>query len=272
MRPEILVLVLGAVAGLGSAVAAQGRAAIDCRAPGTAVEATICASPRLVQLQNLAANEFRLMTERIGRSEARRVARVELALLNTCEADRACIKDSLIAAVAAFRSTAPEAVVAEPARPEPDWNSEAGPDLSVTPPSPFADWPVGADGALILPLVSEAPSGWLGDLSPEDRLMMGAPQAVPGVERLLRPPPPLEASFRDLPEERRRNVQARLALAGFGGVPDGLWGPVTEGALRALAQEAEAFGWRFDGSTQEGARALLAYVESADFAADLSVP
>lgn len=277
MRSEILVLLALGAAALGSAAAAQGRAALDCRAPGTAVEATICASPRLIQLQNRAAEEFRLMQERVGRAEARRVARTGLALLNACEADRACIEDSLIAAVAAFRSTAPEPVIEEPAPPEPDWDVEPDPDVEVSPdvgvtsPGPFADWPVGADGALILPTVPEAPSGWLGDLSPEDRLPLGAPQVVQGAGLLLRPPPPLEAAFRDLPDERRRNVQARLALAGFGGVPDGLWGPVTEGALTALALETELRGQGLNGSTREGAAALIAYVESADFAADLLV-
>lgn len=281
MRPEIVVLAVGAVAALGSAATAQGRAVLDCGAPATAVEAAICASPRLVQLQNLAAEEFRLMQERVGRAEARRVARAELGLLSTCDADRACIEDSLIAAVAAFRSTAPDAAGEGRRLPAPDRNPEAGQtfdaapdldaasDLSATAPAPFADWPVGADGALILPAVPEAPTGWLGDLSPEDRLMLGAPQAMPGPGLLLRPPPPLEAAFRDLPEERRRDVQARLALAGFGGAPDGLWGPVTEGALTELALQAEARGRRFDASTREGAAALVAYVESADFMADL---
>jgi uncharacterized protein len=278
MRSEILVLLaLGAVTSLGTAAAAQGRAVLDCRAPGTVVEATICASPRLVQLQNLAAEEFRFMAERIGRPEARQVARAELALLSTCGADRACIEDSLLAAVAVFRATAPDTALEGSPRLAPDQDFETVPDfgadpgLGVTSPPPLADWPVGLDGVLILPAVPEAPSGWLGDLSPEDRLLLGAPQAVPGAGPLLRPPPPLEAAFRDLPEERRRNVQARLALAGFGGVPDGLWGPVTEDALTALALEAITHGLSFDSSTQDGAAALMAYVESADFAADLLV-
>lgn len=274
MRPRVLVLLAaGVVATLGSAAASQGRAAIDCRAPATAVEAAICDSPRLVQLQNRAAEEFRLMADRIGRREARQVARAELASLSACEADRACIEDSLIAAVAAFRAAAPGATE-DPLPRGPSQGFEADPDLDLgpgpgaAPPSPIPDWPVGADGALILPVVPEAPSGWLGDLSPEDRLLLGAPQVVPGVEPLLRPPPPLEAAFRDLPEERRRAVQARLALAGFGGEPDGLWGPVTEGALTALALEAGLRGWSFDGSTRDGAAALLAFVESEEFAAD----
>lgn len=284
MRSEILVLLaLGAVTSLGSAAAAQGRAVLDCRAPGTVVEATICASPRLVQLQNLAAEEFRLMAERIGRAEARQVARAELALLSTCGADRACIEDSLLAAVSVFRATAPNpALEGSPLlAPDPDFEAVpdfepipdfgADPDMGAAPPSPLADWPLGLDGVLILPVVPEAPSGWLGDLSPEDRLLLGAPQSVPGAGPLLRPPPPLEAAFRDLPEERRRNVQARLALAGFGGEPDGLWGPVTEDALAALASEAETRGLGFDSSTRDGAAALMAYVESADFAADLLV-
>lgn len=275
MRPEILALLAsGIVATLSSTVVAQERAAFDCRAPGTAVEAAICASPRLIQLQNRVAEEFRLMTDRVGLAEARQVSSVEAALLSSCEADRACIEDILIGAVAAFRATASEAAVDDPLQLEPEWDFEPAPDfeadpeLGVTSSGSLRDWPVGADGVLILPSVPEAPSGWLGDLSPEDRLLLGAPQMVPGSGTLLRPLPPLEAAFRDLSEERRRDLQARMALVGFRVVPDGLWGPVTEGTLLALALEAEARGQRFDGSTREGAAALVAYIESAEFAED----
>ena len=71
-----------------------------------------------------------------------------------------------------------------------------------------------------------------------------------------------------LTEERRRDLQARLARVGFRVVPDGLWGPVTEGTLLALALEAQALGQRFDGSTREGAAALVAYIESPEFVED----
>lgn len=275
MRSEILALLAsGLVATLSSAAVSQESTAFDCRAPGTAVEGAICASPRLIQLQNRVAEEFRLMTERVGLAEARRVSGAEAVRLGTCGSDRACIEDGLIAAVAAFRAIAPEAAIDDPLMLEPDWtfepapDFEADPELHVTSPGSIRDWPVGADGVLILPSVPEAPSGWLGDLSPEDRLLLGPPQVVPGSEMLLRPLPPLEAAFRDLPDERRRDLQARLARVGFRVVPDGLWGPVTEGTLLALVLEAEARGQRFDGSTREGAAALVAYIESAGFSED----
>ena len=98
---------------------------------------------------------------------------------------------------------------------------------------------------------------------------MGAPAEVPGSARLLRPPPPLEAAFRDLTPDRRQTVQVRLALAGLGGAPDGLWGPVTDAALKDAAAQALALGRPFDLTTPEGAAAFVAYVESPDFTLDL---
>ena len=215
-----------------------------------------------------------MATRRFALVGQRAVSAGEAALLSACGGDRGCIEDGLIAALAAFRAIAPEAALDDPLLLEPDWGFEAAPDFEpdpdgdVTSPGSPRDWPVGADGVLILPSVLEAPSGWLGQLSPEDRLLLGPPQVVPGSETLLRPLPPLEAAFRDLPEERRRDLQARMALVGFRVVPDGLWGPVTEGTLLALALEAQALGRRFEASTREGAAAFVAYVGSAEFAQD----
>lgn len=66
-------------------------------------------------------------------------------------------------------------------------------------------------------------------------------------------------------------MQARLSLAGFEGVPNGLWGPLTEGAARALALEAEVRGQSFHSSTREGAAALVAYIDLTELTVDLLV-
>ena len=64
-------------------------------------------------------------------------------------------------------------------------------------------------------------------------------------------------------------VQVRLSLAGFGGEPDGAWGPVTEGALRRGGGRG---GWRWAGLPpllRGGRGEFLTYVESPDFEADM---
>ena len=75
--------------------------------------------------------------------------------------------------------------------------------------------------------------------------------------------------FKDLPEDRRLAVQVRLALAGLGGAPDGVWGPRTEGALRDVAAEAQSLGRPVTLTTPERAAAFLSYIESPDFDADI---
>ena len=100
------------------------------------------------------------------------------------------------------------------------------------------------------------PSGFVGDLGPEERLLYGPPVEVPGTAQRLRPPPPLEGAFKDLPEDRRIAVQVRLALAGLGGAPDGVWGPMTEGALREVAAEAQALGRSVTSDHARGRRRL----------------
>jgi hypothetical protein len=139
----------------------------------------------------------------------------------------------------------------------------------VGPPGAAPDYPVGPDGVLVLPVVTEVPSGFIGDLSPEDRLLYGPPIEVPGTAERLRPPPPLEGVFKDQPESRRMAIQVRLALAGLGGAPDGVWGPQTEGALRDAADEARAAGRTVDLTTPQGVSAYLDYIESRDFETDL---
>lgn len=273
MRPAIPVrpafrlfagaVLLGLAPLLAPTAARAQDSAIDCRSAVSATVATICASGYLAELQNRAAGEYRALAERIGQRPARGIAREQLALRDSCGADEICIERRLIAAIGTFRSAVPPPVEVTPL---PDAFAPLDPLAPLPPPGTF---PVGADGVLILPRVDVAPSGFLGDLSPEDRLAMTPPQVVVGTAMLLRPPPPLEAAFRDLAPERRQSVQVRLALAGLGGAPDGAWGPITEGALRDVAGQATALGRLVDLASPQGAAEFLRYIESPDFEADV---
>lgn len=280
----LLALLAPAPALLPLSALAQAQGGIDCRAPGSATLAAICADPRLAELQNWAAEEYQAMALRLGDARAQAVAAAPLRRRDACGGDPACIEAALSGAITLFMesATAGEPPVAPPLDPFLDapivatpLDPTAGPALDPgLGPSLGGDaapdrYPVGPDGLLVLPVVTAPPSGWLGDTPPEGRLLLGPPIEAAGPSQFLRPPPPLEGAFEGLPEADRQAVQVRLALAGLGGEPDGVWGPVTEGALRDAAARATRAGRSVDLATEEGAAAFLAYVRSPDFEAEV---
>lgn len=224
-------LALGLMTAMPTVLAAQPS--FDCDDARTATERTICASPGLAELEQRMVGVYGQLVDRIGETEARRIADIQLERRQACEGDAACIERQLLTSIGIFRAEGQAAIAAE------GGNDEVLNDLRAA---------LGREDAA--PAVAPPENG------PDEDETSRAEERARGIAE----------GFARLPEYRRRNVQGRLRDAGLlSGPVDGVWGPGSAAAVEALLSTARESGRNFPVQRPEGADALYRFIDSDPF-------
>ncbi|WP_341213267.1 hypothetical protein [uncultured Limimaricola sp.] len=211
---------------------AQAQPSFDCGAARTATERAICADPSLAELELRMVGVYDDLAARIGETEARRIADIQLERRQACAGDSACIERQLLTSIGIFRA---ESRAATPPAAATDQDAETLSDLRAA---------LGRETTTTRP-----------ETTAEDESSRAEDRAEG-----------LESGFASLPEYRRRNVQGRLRDAGLlAGPIDGVWGRASAAAVEALLEAARERGRNFPVQRPEGADAFYRFIDSDIF-------
>ncbi|MCP1169597.1 hypothetical protein NHG85_13870, partial [Limimaricola sp. ASW11-118] len=83
---------------------AQAQPSFDCGEARTATERAICADPGLADLELRMVGVYEELAARVGESEARRIADIQLERRQACGGDTACIERQLLTSIGIFRA------------------------------------------------------------------------------------------------------------------------------------------------------------------------